>query len=797
MAYSIQREVSDGTLQTLTLRIAYFKKTHISVYVDDKLADGSAGYSWVWDGDRIRLNAVVPVGIEVMIRRKTPMDTPFHNFRQGAVFKDVTMDENFIQQLYINQESVEGLSATDFYSDLDLHSYRMKNVGTAISDADAVSLGQYRADALGANQYRILAENSKVAAKASEVASAASAAAALVSEHKTKASETAAKLSEVNSKASEDTVVPLVPIVDKAARDAAAASVQAALASADAQQAVIDVKNLGAVPIGTVLDFPRGSIPAGYLVANGSTFDTTTYPDLQAFLGSNKLPNVKARSTEMFSVEWWGGKRTSIPTGAVPADGQVLTDAVYPDAATEIAKGASSSVPVISEVEWATPVNRGCYTKANSTQFRVPDYNGKQANSLGAIFTRGDGANSAGAAGLMQGDAIRNITGSLYNRGGVYQFLGEMVTATGVFATDGNDKTSATPDTPGVSGPSRLDFDVSRVVPTASENRPVSATGCWIIWFVAAPVVPLIKAAGVLANEGMAQLDGVVQRLGAIESRTGSSGALSWRNRIINGAFQVNQRGLTFGLTSNAYTSDRWRVDANYAASININQQYMRVRSTAWPSVLQRIESVNIKDLTGKPITLSFNARITENLGAADVYIEVRKPIAGVDTWTNTEAVIHSINIGKLTNNFQRIPRTFTCDTSLGLEIKIVAMQGSGGVITLDVGEVQLEEGTVATPFEQRPYGIELALCQRYYRTGRISLLQHTSSTQAVGATVDGFVPMRVLPTLTWKQTYSNSAAFTYSAIQAPAKDLIRLVYSGVVGGAMDIDGIYTADAEL
>ena len=190
MVYSIQREVSDGTLQTLTLRITYFKKTHISVYVDDKLADGSAGrYSWVWDGDRIRLNAVVPVGIEVMIRRKTPMDTPFHNFRQGAVFKDVTMDENFIQQLYINQENVEGLSATDFYSDLDLHNYRMKNVGTAISDADAVSLGQYRADALGANQYRILAEASKVAAK--------------VSETNTKASELAAKLAALEAKNSE------------------------------------------------------------------------------------------------------------------------------------------------------------------------------------------------------------------------------------------------------------------------------------------------------------------------------------------------------------------------------------------------------------------------------------------------------------------------------------------------------------------------------------------------------------------------------------------------------------------
>ena len=167
MAYSIQREVSDGTLQTLTLRIAYFKKEHISVYVDDKLADGTAGrYSWAWDGDRIKLSAVVPSGIEVMLRRSTPRDAPFHNFRQGAVFKDVTMDENFIQQLYINQEMIEGAYSSDLYKNLDLHNYRIKNLGTALHPTDAISLGQYQADAQGAYQQRLLAEAAKDAAEA-------------------------------------------------------------------------------------------------------------------------------------------------------------------------------------------------------------------------------------------------------------------------------------------------------------------------------------------------------------------------------------------------------------------------------------------------------------------------------------------------------------------------------------------------------------------------------------------------------------------------------------------------------
>ena len=254
MAYSIQREVSDGTLQTLTLRISYFKKTHIFVYVDDKIADGSTGrYSWVWDGERIRLNKVVPAGIEVMIRRKTPMDTPFHNFRQGAVFKDVTMDENFIQQLYINQENVEGLSATDFYSDLDLHNYRMKNVGTAINDADAVSLGQYRADALGANQYRILAEASKVAAKASEVASAASAQIALTASSASESSAISSANSAISVGQAEARTLEYRNQAESARVDASnskqAAGLSAASASnsaAEAARVVVDVATTAA-----------------------------------------------------------------------------------------------------------------------------------------------------------------------------------------------------------------------------------------------------------------------------------------------------------------------------------------------------------------------------------------------------------------------------------------------------------------------------------------------------------------------------------------------------------------------
>jgi hypothetical protein len=65
---------------------------------------------------------------------------------------------------------------------------------------------------------------------------------------------------------------------------------------------------------------------------------------------------------------------------------------------------------------------------------------------------------------------------------------------------------------------------------------------------------------------------------------------------------------------------------------------------------------------------------------------------------------------------------------------------------------VQLEAGSVATPFEHRPYGVELALCQRYYEKSPtnnqyIAAGGATSTTVGV-ATFTGYkVPKRATPT--------------------------------------------------
>jgi len=80
---------------------------------------------------------------------------------------------------------------------------------------------------------------------------------------------------------------------------------------------------------------------------------------------------------------------------------------------------------------------------------------------------------------------------------------------------------------------------------------------------------------------------------------------------------------------------------------------------------------------------------------------------------------------------------------------------------TFDIANVQLESGTVATPFEQRPIGLELNLCQRFYQVhsaGSNSIFNSTfqSSTSVETQWIGFIVPMRDFNTVTLEQTITS-----------------------------------------
>lgn len=152
--YSVQREQSDGSLNRISVRVPYFSKDDIHVYVDDVEINSSVSeqstYTWRWDGDYIAITPNVASGSEVLVRRITPINEAIHIFDGRSEFDDQSMDENFQQLIYIAQEYSEGSGIKDVFSDINMHGYKIRNVGWATDDDDVVTYGQYKKDTEGA-----------------------------------------------------------------------------------------------------------------------------------------------------------------------------------------------------------------------------------------------------------------------------------------------------------------------------------------------------------------------------------------------------------------------------------------------------------------------------------------------------------------------------------------------------------------------------------------------------------------------------------------------------------------------
>ena len=177
MASSTQRYTVVGTpLALLDLNISYFNRGEITVFFNDVISP--VGTLWDWSGTsdkRILFTPAVAIGVTVLVKRTTDISELRHAYTQGAAFTAATLDEDLTQILRIAQEATESNLATDFFNDVDMHSFRLKNLGTAIDSQDALTLGQYLLDAGGA-----VAAAAAATAAASDAVDAANAALAAV-----------------------------------------------------------------------------------------------------------------------------------------------------------------------------------------------------------------------------------------------------------------------------------------------------------------------------------------------------------------------------------------------------------------------------------------------------------------------------------------------------------------------------------------------------------------------------------------------------------------------------------------
>lgn len=218
-----------------------------------------------------------------------------------------------------------------------------------------------------------------------------------------------------------------------------------------------------------------------------------------------------------FSYGW--DNRDHIPAGSGPKDGQLLSRALFPDMWARLAAGLH---PMVTDTEWlADTTKMACFSSGDgSTTFRLPDWNGKHANSVGAPVFRGDGKNSTGIAGRIQGDAIRNIYGEFASEfAGGRSWLGWQVggSTNGVFKGVSEGVTS-NPNFDGTSQktiPRVMTFDASRSVPTANENRMINLTGVWVIQLANGA----LNAGQINALELASQITLLTSRVSSLESR--------------------------------------------------------------------------------------------------------------------------------------------------------------------------------------------------------------------------------------------------------------------------------------
>jgi len=286
---------------------------------------------------------------------------------------------------------------------------------------------------------------------------------------------------------------------------------------------------------------------------------------------------------------------------------------------------------------------------------------------------------------------------------------------------------------------------------------------------------------------------------GSTQNTSPFAGGFGFRNRIINPDMRIDQRNAGAAVTTTGgttvYTLDRWQAIYSQTSKFTVQRNagsvtppagftnYLGITSSSAYSVgaseqfniHQIIEGVNVADFgwgtaNAKTVTLSFLAYssltgtfggvllndgksraypFTYTISAANTWEQKTVTIAGDTggTWkTDTSAgVFISFGLG-VGSTVSATAGSWTGAGNIFGATGAVSVVGTNGA-TFYITGVQLEKGSTATSFDVRPYGTELALCQRYY--AKFIQGSFVSLTGNFSYYIPWKVSMRVAPTPT------------------------------------------------
>jgi len=257
-------------------------------------------------------------------------------------------------------------------------------------------------------------------------------------------------------------------------------------------------------------------------------------------------------------------------------------------------------------------------------------------------------------------------------------------------------------------------------------------------------------------------------------------GSLGFRNKIINGNFDIWQRGESF--TASDYTADRWVVSIAGACTLTKETtdlpsgstsvlKWTSVGATSYAQIRQWLETDIVRKLRGKVITVSALVKGGGGYVGQALFESYYSTSTDMQGPTFVTQVPAGNLVGGITTEWSKLTQTLTVPMdAVGVYIGLIPANTQTSGAFCEIAQFQLEEGSVATPFEQRLCGLELELCRRYYRESRvIGAAWNTQEGSDCGVWFNAAdfydygshslrgTPMRVPPTMVFYATISGS----------------------------------------